>query len=150
MPALIAFLHHLAAFTLFAALVVELILIRGELTVAKARRILVVDGVFGASAGVLLVVGLLRVFYFEKGAYYYFHTWTFSTKLTLFIVVGLLSIKPTLEFLSWRKDVRQGQAPSVSAEKLRALRMLIHLELLGVVVIILMAALMAKGIGLML
>jgi putative membrane protein len=120
------------------------------LTVGTARRLHVADMVFGISAGILIVVGLLRVFYFEKGATYYFHTWTFIAKLTLFVVIGLVSIIPTREFLSWRNAIKQGQAPSVSAEKLRSLRSIVHLELVGVVAIILMAALMAKGIGLML
>ena len=150
MTSLFAFLHHIAAFTLFAALVVELILIREVLTVGTARRLQVADMVFGISAGVLIVVGLLRVFYFEKGAYYYFHTWTFIAKLTLFLIVGLVSIVPTREFLSWRKAVKQGQAPSVSPDKVRSLRSIMHWELAGVVAIILMAALMAKGVGLLL
>ena len=149
MAVLFAFLHHLAAFTLFAALVVELILIREQPTAGTARRLLTADMVFGISAGILLVVGLTRVYYFEKGATYYFHTWTFSAKLTLFILIGLLSIVPTRELLSWRAAVRQGQAPTVSAASLRRLRTIIHLELMGVVLILLMAALMAKGIGLM-
>ena len=149
MAVLFAFLHHLAAFTLFAALVVELILIREQPTAGTARRLLTADMVFGISAGILLVVGLTRVYYFEKGATYYFHTWTFSAKLTLFILIGLLSIVPTRELLSWRAAVRQGQAPTVSAARLRSLRTIIHLELMGVVLILLMAALMAKGIGLM-
>ena len=150
MTSLFAFLHHIAAFTLFAALVVELILIREVLTVGTARRLQVADMVFGISAGVLIVIGLLRVFYFEKGATYYFHTWTFITKLALFLIIGLVSIIPTLEFLSWRKAVKQGQAPSVSPERLSTLRSIIHWELVGIVVIILMAALMAKGVGLLL
>ena len=150
MTSLFAFLHHIAAFTLFAALVVELILIREVLTVGTARRLQVADMVFGISAGVLIVVGLLRVFYFEKGAYYYFHTWTFIAKLTLFLIIGLVSIVPTREFLSWRKAVKQGQAPSVSPDKVRALRSIMHWEIVGVVAIILMAALMAKGVGLLL
>jgi putative membrane protein len=150
MASLFAFLHHVAAFTLFAALVLELILIRDDLTVGTARRLQVADMVFGISAGILILVGLLRVFYFEKGATYYFHTWTFIAKLTLFVVIGLVSIIPTREFLSWRNAIKQGQAPSVSAEKLRSLRSIVHLELVGVVAIILMAAMMAKGIGLML
>jgi putative membrane protein len=150
MASLFAFLHHIAAFTLFAALVLELVLVREPPTLATARRLQVADMVFGIAAGVVLIVGLLRVFHFEKGATYYFHTWTFVTKLSLFIVVGLISIVPTLEFLSWRKAVKQGQAPTVSADKLRRLRAIIHLELVGIVVIILMAALMAKGVGLML
>lgn len=149
MAALFAFLHHLAAFTLFAALVVELILIRQELTIGTARRLLVADMVFGISAGILLVVGLMRVYYFEKGATYYFHTWTFSAKLALFLLIGLLSIVPTRELLSWRRTLRQGQPPIVSSERVARLRMIVHVELVGVVLILLLAALMAKGIGLM-
>ena len=61
-----------------------------------------------------------------------------------------MSIVPTREFLSWRNAVKQGQAPSVSPERVRRLRSIIHWELVGVVLIILMAALMAKGVGLML
>lgn len=150
MAALFAFLHHLAAFTLFAALVVELILVREQPTAGSARRLLIADMAFGIASGVLLVVGLLRVFHFEKGATYYFHTWTFIAKLTLFLLIGLLSIVPTRELLSWRSAVREGQAPAVSKERLARLRMIIHLELVGVVLILLLAALMAKGIGLML
>jgi len=71
-----AFLHHVAAFALVAALAVEFVLIRGELTVATARRLARADMILGISAGVLLAVGLLRVFYFEKGAAYYFHSAT--------------------------------------------------------------------------
>ena len=68
MAALFAFLHHVSAFTLFAALVVEFVLIRSTLTVESARKIQRADMIFGISAGVLLLVGLARVFYFEKGA----------------------------------------------------------------------------------
>ena len=144
-----AFLHHLAAFTMVAALAVEFVLIRDELTVHSARKLQVTDMIFGISAGVLLVAGLHRVFLFEKGAYYYLHTWTFIAKFSLFVLVGLLSIIPTIAFLSWRSAVKQGQVPQVSAQKMRSLRSIIHLELAGIVLIILCAALMAKGIGLM-
>ena len=149
MSALFAFLHHISAFTLFAALVVEFVLIRSVLTVESARKIQVADMIFGISAGVLLLVGLARVFHFEKGAYYYFHTWTFIAKLSLFVIVGLISIIPTREFLSWRPAVKAGQVPAMSPEKIKSIRSIIHYEMVGVVLIILFAALMAKGIGLM-
>jgi putative membrane protein len=149
MAALFAFLHHIAAFALVAALAVEFVLIRTAPTLENARRIMIADLIFGVAAGVILVVGLARVFHFEKGATYYFHTWSFIAKLTLFVLVGLISIIPTREFLSWRAAVRQGQAPVVSSERLRSLRTIIHAELAGVTLIILCAALMAKGIGLM-
>jgi putative membrane protein len=72
MSTLFAFLHHLAAFTLVGALAVEFVLIGQELSLATARRLTAADAVLGAAAGILLIVGLLRVFFFEKGAAYYF------------------------------------------------------------------------------
>ncbi len=147
MAALFAFLHHLSAFTLFAALAVEFVLIRSTLTVESARKILLADAILGISAGVLLLVGLTRVFHLEKGAYYYFHNWAFHTKLTLFVLAALLSIIPTREFLRWRPSVKAGQVPTVAPEKLKTVRTVIHIEMAAIVLILLMAALMAKGIG---
>jgi putative membrane protein len=142
-----AFLHHLAAFTLVAALAVEFILIRGELNLGTARKLQRIDMVFGLSSGVVLAVGLLRVFYFEKGASYYFHSAPFIAKLSLFAIVGLLSIYPTVEFASWGKSLKQGQMPVLTERKIASIRSIIHWELAAVVVIILCAALMAKGVG---
>ena len=142
-----AFLHHLAAFTLVATLAVEFTLIRGELTLRTARKLQLVDMVFGMSSGVVLAVGLLRVFYFEKGASYYFHSAPFVAKLSLFAVVGLLSIYPTVEFASWGKSLKHGQLPALTERRIASIRSVIHWELAGVVVMILCAALMAKGVG---
>lgn len=147
MSALFAFLHHLAAFALVAALTAELVLIRNELTVESARRILRFDAAYGISAGVLLAAGLLRVFYFEKGAAYYFQSAPFIAKLALFAAIGLLSIVPTREFLSWRKSLRQGQVPVVEPHRLQAIRSIIHWELVAIVPILLFAVLMARGAG---
>jgi putative membrane protein len=143
-----AFLHHVAAFTLFAAILVEFVLINAELTAANARRLARTDIMLGISAGVVLVIGALRVFYFEKGADYYFDSAFFLAKLGLFIAVGLLSIIPTLAFISWRTAVKQGQAPTVTPSQLRTLKMVIHIELAAVVLIMLFAALMARGLEL--
>jgi putative membrane protein len=145
MSTLFAFLHHLTAFTLVAALAIEFTLIRQEVTRAGAQRLLVVDGMLGASATALIVIGLLRVIYFEKGASYYFSNPAFLTKLSVFIILAVVSAVPTIEFLSWRKAVRAGQAPSPDSGKLRLVRSIIHFELIGVVVILLCAAIMAKG-----
>ena len=142
---LFAFLHHLAAFTLVSALAVEFVLIRQELTLANARKLPVVDAVLGGSAGMLLIVGLLRVFYFEKGSAYYFSSHAFLTKFAVFIILAILSIVPTMEFLSWRRALKAGQVPAVDARKMRLVRSLIHGELAGIVIILLCAAIMARG-----
>src|SRR5262245_24271278 len=128
MAAFFAFLHHLAAFTLFAALVVEFVLLRHELTPKSARTIVLADMVLGIAAGILFIVGLGRVFHFEKGAYYYFHNWAFIAKLSLFVLVAVASIVPTREFLTWRSAVKGGQLPAVDPARLRAIRSILHLE----------------------
>jgi len=140
---LFAFLHHLAAFALVGALVAQMVLLKAEPTPEGARRIAAIDALYGASAGILLVVGLLRVFYFEKGAAYYFQSAPFIAKLMLFLAVGLLSIYPTLTFRRWRKQ----SALTVTAATLRSVRRVVHLQLAGVVLILLFAAMMARGIG---
>jgi putative membrane protein len=121
------------------------VLLRGELTPWAARRLQATDAILGGAATVLLVVGLARVFWFEKGAAYYFHSLAFLTKFALFIVVALRSIVPTLEFLSWRKATRAGETPVVDAPKLKRVRLILHIELAAVVLILLCAAIMAKG-----
>jgi len=108
MSTLFAFLHHLCAFTLVACVAIEFTLVRQELTLASARGLQVTDLVLGIAAGALLIIGLLRVVFFEKGASYYFHSHAFLTKFALFIIIGLLSIIPTMEFLSWRGAITAG------------------------------------------
>ena len=138
MSALVAFLHHVAAFALVAGIAIEFVLIREAN--ANARRLAATDAVVGISAGVLLVVGVLRVMYFEKGAAFYVNNAAFIAKMALFAVVALLSVYPTLKFLSWRR-----KAPDAAG--VAAIRRVLHLELVGIVLILLCAALMARGVG---
>jgi putative membrane protein len=145
MSTLFAFLHHLCAFTLVAAVAIEFALIRGELTLSSARRLQVTDLVLGIAAGALFVIGLLRVFLFEKGAAYYFHSHAFLLKFALFILVGLLSIIPTMEFLSWRSAINAGQVPVMNPKQRQRVITVIHGELTAIVIILLCAAIMARG-----
>jgi putative membrane protein len=94
MSAWFAFFHHVAAFTLVAALAVEFVLMREPLTLSSARRIRLADAIFGASAGLILIVGLLRVFLFEKGAAYYFNSGPFIAKLSGDVNTEMVSDEP--------------------------------------------------------
>jgi putative membrane protein len=145
MTTVFAFLHHLFAFALVGALAAELVLLRQQLTLDNARRLLAVDAMYGASAGFLLIAGFARVFFLEKGYLYYFTSHAFLTKLGVFILVGLASVVPTIEFLKWRKSVKAGQVPNVEAGKLQTIRRIVHWELAGIVLILLLAAMAARG-----
>jgi putative membrane protein len=141
-----AYLHHLAAFLVVATLMVELVLLKGELTATSARSVLRMDMVYGIAALIVVAIGFVRVFYTEKGSAYYFDSGSFLLKLALFIAVGLLSIYPTIQFLGWRKALREGRLPDFDLGTRRKVRMLIHIELTLLIVIILMAIMMARGV----
>jgi putative membrane protein len=147
MPAVMAFLHHLSAFTVVGALVAEVVLFKPPLTIAQARRLQRTDNLFGISAGVLLVIGLLRVFYFEKGAGYYFSDAFFLTKLVAFLAAAVVSIYPTVLFLSWSKALKQGVVPEIPAVQVRRTRMCLMVESTAIVVILFCAPFMARGLG---
>lgn len=145
--AAMALLHHLAAFTVVAALAVELAMFKPPLSVVQARRLQRTDLMFGLSAAAVLIIGALRVAYFEKPAVYYLHDVYFIAKLAAFLIAGLISIYPTVVFLSWNAALKAGAAPEVSAERAGRVRLCLRLELSAIVVILACAALMARGFG---
>ena len=145
MTTLFAFLHHVCAFTLVGALAIEFALIRQELTLSSARRLQITDLVLGAAAGLLLAIGLVRVFFLEKGPDYYWHSHAFLTKFSLFVIIAFVSVIPTMEFLSWRGAITAGQVPVMAAGKRRLVTVIIHAELAAIAVILLCAAIMARG-----
>lgn len=145
MNILVALLHHIAAFTLVGTLLAELVLIRQPLTLSSARSLRFIDSIYGMSAMLIIVLGVLRVLYFEKGQDYYLHSHAFMLKMTAFIVVGLLSIYPTMVFLRWGKAVKQNQLPELPQGQAKTIQTLLKLELAGVVAILAGAVLMAKG-----
>ncbi|MFM8424850.1 MAG: DUF2214 family protein [Chloroflexota bacterium] len=144
---IMATLHHIAAFTLTACLIYEFVAYRKGLTVEEARRIQRVDLVYGIAAGLVVVVGLLRVYFFEKGSNYYFSNYVFWTKMALFTIVGLLSIYPTIRYIKWNPILAENKSPEIPEHEYRNIRLLLWLELVGIVLILFAAPLMARGIG---
>ena len=143
-----ASLHHLAAFTVAATLIYEFVAYRKGLGIEEARRIQRVDLAYGISAGLVVLVGLLRVFFFEKGANFYTHNPMFWIKMSLFVIIGLLSIYPTIRFIKWNSFLSAGQAPEIPDDEFKRIRLLLSLELVGLALILFAAPAMARGIGL--
>ncbi|MCY1379255.1 hypothetical protein D9M69_669570 [compost metagenome] len=106
-----------------------------------------IDIAYALSAGLVLASGAARLVWYGKGLAYYLHNSLFHAKLGLFILIALLSILPTLVFLNWRNDLRAGLVPQVSARLGTLVIMTIRLELLLLLVLPLLAALMARGFG---
>jgi len=146
--AAIAYLHYLSFMVAFAALVVEHLTLRKELELKQAWRLVITDGLYGIAAITVLVTGILRVLYFGKGIAYYLSNPVFHLKVGFFILVGLLSLYPTISFLLWLKPLRQGQVPTLELAAVQRLTWVIRAELALLSGIPLLAAMMARGIGL--
>jgi putative membrane protein len=139
---ILACLHHILVFGLFALLLSEFLLLKPGLDAASIMRISRLDMWYGASAGLLLIVGFCRAVFAAKGWPYYSHNTWFWAKLATFLVISLLSIPPTLALLRWR---RAGASPDAHA--VRAIRRLFHYELALFLLLPLFAAAMARGYG---
>jgi len=147
LAAFVAFVHFLAFFVLTTTLALQLGLLSDSISIATARRIQRADRVSGIAAVLVLVFGFLRVYYFEKGADYYFDNSFFLIKLALFIVAALISIYPTVCYARWSPELKQEITPEISAPKIQRIRKIIHYELIAILGILICASLMAKGFG---
>lgn len=143
--AIIAYFHYLGILVLFASLLLEHSLYRAELSVTQARRLTRIDGLYGLSAIVVLISGILRVFNEPKGVDYYLVSQFFYVKVGLFILVGLLSIYPTVHFFKWRNNLRVSQPPQIGTATAQRVISVIRIELLAIALLPLLAALMARG-----
>jgi len=146
--ALVAFGHFFAFFALTAALVLQLTLLTDSISLATARRIQRADQVYGLMAVLVLVFGFLRVFYFEKSADYYFNNDFFLLKMSLLVVIGLISIYPTVTYLRWNANLKLDIAPQLSERMVQKIRKIIHTELVFIIAVLLCASMMAKGVDL--
>ncbi len=146
--ALFAFLHFFAVFGIFGAVFLEWQTMSRTPSHADARRIQTCDRWYGIFAMTVLVVGFLRVYFFEKGHAFYTTNPFFYAKLALFAMVGLLSIYPTVRFIKWRPQLSQGQAPVVSEQEYRRIMAVLRVELLLLLGVALCASLMARAVGL--
>ena len=111
------------------------------------QRLFAADSVWGIAAALWLVTGLLRAFAgLEKGTAFYLASTLFWTKMGLFLLVVALEMWLMLTFIRWRRALGGGRLPDTSAA--RRLYHVNHVELALVVVIVFVAAFMARGFGL--
>jgi putative membrane protein len=118
--------------------------LRGPLDDAGLRRLFAADTVWGLAAALWVATGLLRAFGgLEKGTAFYMQSRLFWTKMALFVLVVLLEIRPMLTFIRWRGVRRRGGMPDTTSA--RALYALSHAEMALVLLIVFVAAFMARG-----
>lgn len=145
LESVLAAVHIVAILTLVVFLSSEAALCRSEwMNAAVVQRLARLDIIYGISAGVLLLSGVARVVWGVKGMGWYVSQPLFHLKVTLFVLAGLMSIKPSIDIRRWVKQLRtDGSLPSDTA--VRAARRWIMWQAHLIPVIAVIAVFWARG-----
>ena len=139
---ILAIAHHLLVFGLIVMLVMERMLLAAR--PVDVRRLARIDGGYGASALMILVIGAGRVLYGGKGWAFYEANPYFWAKIAVFVLIGLSSLPPTIAFLMWRRARRADPDFQPSEPEIDRIRWWTGVQLLGVMALLIFAALMAR------
>ena len=147
LEAILAFLHISAILALVVFITSEAAICRPEwMNPQIVERLVIVDRIYGIAAVAVLVTGLLRIYLGVKGSGWYWGNWLLHLKLALFVLAALLSIKPTLQFARWRRNLRAtGALPA--EEEVRKARKLVMAQAHIIPLIPLAAVFLARGFG---
>jgi putative membrane protein len=142
----LAIAHHLLIFALFGILVSELVMVRQSMTGDDISRIASIDLWYGIVALLILIVGFSRVIFAAKGWAYYSVNIFFWAKIGVFLLIGIVSVWPTVKYLNWRKEFRgTGRVPN--AVSVSAVRRILWLQIVLFALLPAFAAAMARGYG---
>lgn len=139
--------HHLAVFTLVALFAAEFALVRPGISGARINQLARLDAAYGGVAGLVIVVGIIRVIFGAVGYEYYLGNHAFWGKMIAFLVMGLLTIPPTMAFRRWAKALSSQPDYAPTENEVSASRRFIHLQAGVLLLIPIFAAAMARGYG---
>tara|TARA_Y100001933_G_C18817375_1_gene487674 strand:- start:337 stop:819 length:483 start_codon:yes stop_codon:yes gene_type:complete len=146
--ALVAYVHYLGIILCFGALMFERIILKINLTKNETLSIIIADVIYGIAGVAILVTGILRVKYYGQGGAFYTSNPIFWVKISLYVLVGLISLYPTTTYILWAIPLSKNKLPVISENLVNRFKMIITTELIGFAVIPFFATLMSRGIGL--
>ena len=145
LEAFLASAHLIAILALVTFMSSQAALCRIEwISAAVVERLVRLDVIYQITVVALLASGLARIFWGIKGTAWYWSQPMLHAKLTLVLVMLLLSIAPTLAFRRWRRALRaNGSLPG--AEDVRKTRRLIMVQSHILPVVAVIAVFWARG-----
>ena len=147
LEAILAYLHLLAILTMVVFISSEAALCRVQwLNAAVVERLAKIDRVYGIAALAVIATGVARTVWGVKGSAWYWTNPLLHAKLTLVVVIAVISIFPTLTFIRWRKALRDNGALPGEAE-IRKTRKLVMVQAHLLAIIPLIAVFLARGYG---
>ena len=146
--ALVAYVHYVSFMICFGALIYERISLKKDPNRKESISMVIADIIYGLAGVAILVTGILRVKYFGQGGDFYTGNPIFWIKVSLYILVGVLSLYPTTTYILWAIPLSKNKLPEISENLVKRFRFIITTELVGFATIPLFATLMARGVGL--
>lgn len=143
MDVLFRYIHFLGIILMAGTLMTEVLLVKRKMNGYEIRKAGFVDAAYGMAGVILIAGGLLLWFKGQKPSFFYTQNPVFLAKLGLVGTVSLLSIWPTIWFITHRKTPDAQQIPVPDS-----VRYIVRAEMALVLAIPLLAVLMARGIGL--
>lgn len=139
---IVRYFHFISIFGIVSSLVAEHLFLEDSLSRKTIKRLHIIDNIYGVSAILMLATGFTMWFAVGKPAEFYTSNGIFHAKVGLAIIMGILSIWPTVFFFKQKKGDLTEVIPVP-----KKIKMMIRMELLIVFLIPLLAVLMAKGIS---
>tara|TARA_B100000609_G_scaffold199317_1_gene202033 strand:+ start:8136 stop:8951 length:816 start_codon:yes stop_codon:yes gene_type:complete len=143
---MLSVIHLLCLATGFYAMGMRAYLLGLPMSKENMSRVFAADNLAGLIAIAWYGSGLLRAFGgFEKGASYYLSNELFLGKIALLVLILIIECVPMLTLIQWRRLRKKGEVPDT--KKAPLLQLLTRIELGLIMVIVVLATLMARGIG---
>ena len=89
---IVAYVHYLGIILCFGALMFERLVLKQNLSKNETISIIIADVIYGIAGLAILITGILRVKYFGQGGEFYTGNPIFGIKVSLYILVGLISL----------------------------------------------------------
>lgn len=140
---IVRYAHFIAVFAIVGAIFSEQFLVSKSMTRLEIKRIVKIDAFYIFGVILVLVAGFILWFWVGKPVSFYSRNWIFHTKLTLFIVLGLISIYPIIFFLKNRK----GDDIDTKIKIPITVIVMLRIELCLIIIIPILATLISLGIG---
>ena len=129
--AFVAYIHYLGIILCFGSLLFERIILKTNLSRRETIAMIIADSIYGIAGLAILITGILRVKYFGQGGVFYTSNPIFWIKVTLYILVGLLSLYPTITYILWAIPLSKNKLPNISEQLVKRFRLIITSELIG-------------------
>jgi putative membrane protein len=140
--------HFVLLAGLLMALAAEAALLKPGLAGEGLGLMARLDAAYGLAALGLVAAGTLRVLFGAIPSEVYTGNPVFWAKIALIALMAAVSLPPTIAFQRWRRAARADPAFAVGAAEVARIRPFLIVQIVMTPVIIVAAAMMARGMGL--